>query len=198
MCSGISATPIEARLAEFYLMAHASSAQKNGGAGRRKPVSGGSKEPPVSAHADGARRRNSVATFGRRGLLPSCPASPAGRSVQNAASFSARSGDPPRDCGSPRMPPSVNRQMAGYRGGVCADLAHERGHMRLFRRLFALLPARPVRPLGPAAQRGQDRRDPLPGERTGFHPRREPAALSRAQVAAHGLRVEPEPTGVPW
>jgi len=22
--------------------------------------------------------------------------------------------------------------MAGYRGGICADLAHERGHMRLF------------------------------------------------------------------
>jgi len=48
MCSGISATPIEARLAEFYLMAHASSAQKNGGAGRRKPVSGGSTRAATS------------------------------------------------------------------------------------------------------------------------------------------------------
>src|SRR6266849_942694 len=26
-------------------------------------------------------------------------------------------------------------QMAGYRGGICADLAHEGGHMRLFSRL---------------------------------------------------------------
>src|SRR2546428_750559 len=32
-----------------------------------------------------------------RGPLPSCPASPAGRSVQNAASFSAQGSDPPRD-----------------------------------------------------------------------------------------------------
>ena len=32
-------------------------------------------------------------------------------------------------------PARNRRRMAGYRGGICANLAHERGHMRLFSRL---------------------------------------------------------------
>ena len=46
-------------------------------------------------------------------------------------------------CASVReVDPGRNRRpMAGYRGGICADLAHERGHTRLFSRLPGGRPA---------------------------------------------------------
>ena len=55
---------------------------------------------PATAHLCCIRsrgRRNSVATSGKPWPIARLPASPAGRSLQNAASFSARAGDPPRD-----------------------------------------------------------------------------------------------------
>jgi len=62
--------------------------------------------------------------------------------------------------------------MAGYRGGICADLAHERGHMRLFSRL----------PGGrPAAHR-----EPTARSSNGFRPltRKAPAAFALLPAAA--------------
>ena len=65
------------------------------------------------------------------GLLPSCPASPAGRSVQNAPSFSARGRDPPRDrsrSGSEAWPNGGLswRNLRRSRGGVGPRRRHAR------------------------------------------------------------------------
>jgi len=54
------------------------------------------RRPAEKAHNDGKVALPDVREAERksRGLSPSCPALPTGRSAQNAASFSARGGDP--------------------------------------------------------------------------------------------------------
>src|SRR5205814_3286160 len=54
----------------------------------------------------------------------------AGSSNDSAFAGPSRPPRPRRELGGHFQ--SNRGQMAGYRGGICVDLAHERGHMRLF------------------------------------------------------------------
>ena len=119
------------------------------------PDFGGDRRPPCSRSEAGVIPSPPSES---RGLFPSCPASPVGRSVQNAASFSARGRDPReigadparmstrstrverqfargcaglRGCGrSPRMPPSVDPRLRLVRE---ADPGPNRVRMAVYR-----------------------------------------------------------------